>query len=95
MQEHRQEQQEAQLGADHESGRDGDAVEERVHAEPEHRQVRRRRPEKGLGVDLLPEMKMRSDGVLEEMHTEVPHEHEQERVGHVRALRQHAGEGRG
>ena len=92
MHEHGEEQEDAERGADHEARGDRDAVEERVDAEAEHREVSGRRPKQLGVVRLLAEMKVRRHRVLEQMDTEVPHEHEQEGVLDVRAFRQHSNE---
>ena len=95
VEQHGQEQQHAEGRADHEAGRDGHAVEQRVHAEPEHRQLAGRRPQQGLGMRLLAEVEVRRDRVLEEMDAEVAEQHEQEGVRDVGRLGQHPHEGRG
>src|SRR5712691_2006051 len=92
VQEDGEEQQEPERGTDHEARGDRDAVEQGVYAEPEHREVRGRRPEERLGVDLLAEVKVRGHRVLEQVDAEVPEQDEDERVGHVDALGQHADE---
>ena len=46
-------------------------------------------------MDLLAEVEVGGDRVLEEMNTEVADEDEEEGVGRLGALRQHAHEGRG
>ena len=92
VQEDRDRDERAERRPDHEAGGDRDAIEERVDAEPEERQVTGRGREQRLGVHLLAEVEVRRHRVLEEVDAEVADEHEEERVRHVRALRQHPDE---
>ena len=93
MNDHGQEQQPAQRRAHQEAGRDGDAVEQRVHAETERGQPAGRGTQQRLRVGLLAEVEVRRERVLEQVHAEVAEQHEQERVGHLGGLRQHPHEG--
>jgi len=70
------------------------AVEQRVYAEAQDREVRSRWFQNCARVRLLAEVEVRGDRVLEQVDAEVPHQDEQERVWRVRALGQHPDEGR-
>jgi hypothetical protein len=94
VQEHRDEEKRAERRPDHEPGGDGDAVEERVDAQAEERQIAGRRAQKRLGMDFLTEVEVRRHCVLEQVHAEVPDQDDQKRVRHLHTLRQHPDEGR-
>ena len=94
VQEHRDEEQRAERRPDQEAGGDGDAVEERMDAQAEEREIAGRRPQERLGMDFLAEVEVRRHGVLEQVHAEVADQDDQERVRHLHALRQHPDEGR-
>ena len=85
-------QQHAERRRDHEARGDRHAVEERVDAEPEERQVAGRGAQQRLRVDLFAEVEVRRDRVLEEVHAEVADQDEEERVRDLRAFGQHAHE---
>jgi hypothetical protein len=93
VQEHRDEEKHAERRPDHETGGDGDAVEERVDAQAEERQIAGRRAQERLGMDFLTEVEVRRHRVLEQVHAEVTDQDDQERVRHLHALRQHPDEG--
>jgi hypothetical protein len=71
VEQHRAEQDEAERPAHQEARRDRDAVEERVDAEPGEPHVPDRRVDQGVVVDLLPEVEVRRERVLGEVHQEV------------------------
>ena len=68
MKEDREKDQPAQRIVDHESGADGDAVEERVHAESAQHRIAGARGDEFVVVRLFAVVEMGVDGVLEQVH---------------------------
>ncbi len=86
MQKDRDEDHDAELVPHEKRTRDRDAVEERVQQESDQR---RRAGHGADGVGLLPEMKVRRDGVLREVHGQIADQHQGGRD--VAAARQRSG----
>src|SRR5262249_60467512 len=80
MQKHGQEDHRAEPGGDQESGSDGHAVEEGMNGEAEQHGVARVRVADLFRMRLFTEMKVRREGVLEQVHQEKADQYKEQSV---------------